>query len=130
MNTAIRLAARVVFGLGVVVVTLLSLMPSAVLPAPDIWDKAQHFMAYGVLGLCGAIGFPTRPTTRRIVIGLVLLGIALEIGQLFVAGRDGTFGDALANGLGAVTGLSAAQLARLLGNRLLTPRAVRNAPRG
>lgn len=113
MIAAVQWGARLGLGIGVIVVAVLSLTPAGSLPpTPDIWDKAQHFIAYGALGLCGAIGFVGRRALGRLAVGLVALGGALEVGQLFVAGREGAFGDALANGLGVGLGIAGVLLVR------------------
>ncbi len=116
MITAVIWGGRLGLAIGVVAVTVLSLTPAAELPPyPGIWDKAQHFLAYGALGLCAAIGFPRRGMAMAAGISLVVLGAGLEIGQMFVAGREGDLADMLANGLGVALGLWAAHLARRLG---------------
>ena len=94
-------------------VILVSLTPSGSLPPyPDFWDKAQHFLAYGALAVCGAIGFASRRAVKRLTGCLVMLGGGLEVGQLFVAGRDAALGDTLANGLGVLAGVAAVTLMR------------------
>lgn len=111
MIRAVSWGGRMGLAIGGVGVMVLSLTPAASLPPyPDLWDKAQHFLAYGALGLCGAIGFPDRRTALRVGAGLVLLGAGLEVGQLFVAGREGSLADVLANGLGAAMGVWAVRL--------------------
>ncbi len=113
MIAAIQWGARLGLGIGVIVVAVLSLTPTGSLPPyPDIWDKAQHFLAYGALGLCGAIGFVGRREVTRLAVGLVTLGAGLEVGQLFVAGREGAVGDALANGLGIGLGIAVVVVVR------------------
>ena len=122
MSGAIGWGGRVGLGVGVVVVILLSLTPAAELPLhPNIWDKAQHFLAYGVLGFCGAIGFPRPMPLRRVAGGLVLLGGLLEVGQIFVAGRQGSVGDAVANGLGVAAGIALVLLVRAVHLRTVRP---------
>ena len=78
--------------------------------APQISDKILHFGVFAVISLlvCYALGpYPgTRHLKTRIllaVLGTAVLGLAVEVGQLFVT-ADRTFetADIAANGLGAV----------------------------
>ena len=105
----LRRVALVLFLIGIVVVAALSLAPAQALPALDVSDKAEHAAAYAVLAFLGTVAVP-RPH-RLLVIGLALLGLALELGQLRVPGRSFDLLDAVANVVGAATG---AILARLL----------------
>ncbi|MGH9811035.1 MAG: VanZ family protein [Terriglobia bacterium] len=73
-------------------------------PEPvDVWDKLLHFIAY--FGLSGIALVAFRPGRRAIYAtsGLIFAGGVLEIVQGMV-GRDASWGDELANTLGAVTG--------------------------
>ena len=68
------------------------------------WDKALHFAAY--FGLCLMTTIAVRANRNALwwALGLVLLGVALEIAQRFT-GRDADIFDELANTLGVLTGL-------------------------
>ena len=54
---------RLLFWLSVLGITVASLVPVGMLPPQtlDVWDKAQHAIAFAWLGLCGSAG-PTRST--------------------------------------------------------------------
>jgi hypothetical protein len=75
-------------------VTVLALLPVEMLSSPVFkwWDKAQHSLAFAVLGLLGFVAFPAR--LRQVAAGLVLYGVAIELAQLAVGWRFG----ALASG--------------------------------
>ena len=107
----IRKAALALFGLGVVAVAGVSLLPQESLPPVGLWDKLQHLLAYGALAVTGGVAFPGN--RRLVVLGgaLVLFGCALELAQSGIPGRFGSLGDALANSLGVALGLAAAHLA-------------------
>ncbi len=67
-------------------------------------DKGLYFRVYLALSLLPVIEFPDR--RRGIVAGRsrFILGIELEMGQHFAAGRAVELGDVLANGAGVTCG--------------------------
>ncbi|HEY0265458.1 MAG TPA: VanZ family protein, partial [Rhizomicrobium sp.] len=71
------------------------------------WDKAEHFTAYFGLALLATLGWGLRRSLAWVFLGLVALGGALEILQMFT-GRDAEWLDELANSLGAATGMALA----------------------
>jgi VanZ family protein len=73
-------------------------------------DKLVHFLAYFSLGVMAAAALKHRRAVILAVLGLIVLGGALEIMQDLV-GRDTSFLDEVANTAGAVSG---AVLARLV----------------
>lgn len=98
------------YGLTMLVVIVLSLMPSPELPGPEGADKAAHLIAYGAIAVCGGLGF--RNWDLRILSGsaAIGLGILLEFAQAAWFARNGSAWDAAANAAGVVLGLSAAAL--------------------
>jgi VanZ family protein len=68
-------------------------------------DKIMHFLAYLWLAALPMIGY--RRTRKALILCLCMfiLGIILEIGQLYVPGRDCSFGDMVANGMGVLVGM-------------------------
>ena len=74
------------------------------------WDKSLHFTAYFGLAGMAAVALRRRNDAVWAVLGLILLGGALEILQGFT-GRDPDIYDEIANTLGALSG---AGLGRLL----------------
>ena len=70
-----------------------------------IWDKLQHFLAYAVLGVTGALGFQGRKPTIALAVGLVGLGAALEFAQSYVPARDMSLGDGVSDLLGVIFGV-------------------------
>ena len=102
--------ARLWLGLwwcGVAAVVLCSLVPAFLLPeVPPGGDKIEHFSAYALLAAAAVQLFTARHAVARAGIGLVAMGIALEIAQgLFTTTRQMDVHDALANSLGVVAGL-------------------------
>ena len=100
---------RVLFWLGVAVVTISSVMPLAQLPQTGVWDKGQHFLAYAALGGVGRLAYPDSRHIVVLLIGLILLGTGLEAAQGLVPGRFPSMGDVLANALGALAGFIVSQ---------------------
>lgn len=71
-------------------------------------DKIEHFLAYLLLGLWfGAI---LAPYYLRVFLGLVAFGVLIEILQGLTGYRDAQFGDAVADGAGALGGIVLARL--------------------
>ncbi len=101
---------RIVFYLASALVAALSLAPSAALPPMSIGDKAEHVIAYAVLGLLG--GVSARRGVVRTILGLAAFGIALELLQAFSPGRAPDAIDALADMIGACIGGAAALAVR------------------
>jgi VanZ family protein len=110
MTPPMRRLLRAGFYLTLALVAVLSLTPSAVLPPGSIGDKAEHVIAYAILGLLGGAG--SERGMMRIVLGLVAFGIAIELLQAFSPGRSPDALDALADFLGACLGTIAAMALR------------------
>ena len=71
--------------------------------ATNIWDKAAHFVAFGLV--LWSIGVLFRRLPRKLAaLSALALGAAVEIVQGMV-GRDASWGDLLADGLGILLAL-------------------------
>ena len=72
---------RAAFALGVLAIVVLSLMAQDSLPSVKVSDKLNHVLAYGCVMLVGGLGF--RSTRQRVwlVLGMSLLGTAMELLQ-------------------------------------------------
>ena len=90
------------------VIAYLSLSPSAG-GSLQFWDKAQHAAAYLAFTLSGA-PLVLRANTIvtawlwRLLIFVFIYGIAMEVGQHFVPGRDMSLLDVVANTVGIAIG--------------------------
>ncbi len=72
------------------------------------WDKLLHFLAYLTLsGWFGAVY--QKPRHTRILLASVLIGLTLEVLQLFTGHRSLEWLDMLANALGAGVGIALAR---------------------
>ncbi len=98
------LTARVALLLGVVAVSVLSLIPSEELPEISVSDKIQHGAAYLALAVAVVLAFPRRLTRLGAGLGLFVLGMVLELLQILVPGRYFDVWDMVANGAGVVLG--------------------------
>jgi VanZ family protein len=90
----------------IAVVVAASLLPAFLLPdVPAGGDKLEHFGGYFLLAAAAVQLFATWPHLLRASIGLVLLGIGLEIAQgLLTTTRQMDACDALANSAGVLAG--------------------------
>lgn len=76
-------------------------------PLPDNSDKVEHLLGYFVLG-GAAVQLFTRASLPWVAMGLVLLGIGIEIAQGQTAYRSADPYDALFNAMGVVLGMATA----------------------
>lgn len=96
------------FGLAAAVVWL-TLQPGPGGVAFTLWDKIQHFGAYGALaGLAGLAARNWREAALYAAL-LTLAGYLLEIAQTYV-GRSYDLYDAAANALGCLAGFAVSQM--------------------
>ena len=87
-----------------------SLLPVFLLPVvPPGGDRLEHLVGYALLAAAAVQLFSGRRAVSRAAIGLVALGVALEIAQgLFTATRQMDAMDALANTGGVLLGMATA----------------------
>ena len=88
------------------------------LAGPWVWDKLDHFTAYFGLSLLSTLGWGLRRSLIWVFLAVVSLGGGMEILQTLV-GRDGEWGDFLANDLGALLGLGVAAAYLAMPRRLV-----------
>ena len=81
--------------------------PPPLPPLPDNSDKLEHLLAYFVLAACAVQLFAGRRALGLAAVGLVALGIGIEIAQgLLTTTRAADPRDAVANTLGVVLGMA------------------------
>ena len=109
--------ARTAFAIAGLAIIAASLLPADELPAIDVWDKLEHALSYAVLAVLGALAYAGRGRSTVVLgVSLVAMGVVLELLQAFVPGRSTDPGDALANLIGVLAGLSAvSMLSRIAG---------------
>ncbi len=98
---------KIVFWLSLLGIFNLSLLPGEQLPpqASQIWDKAQHAIGFLWLGLCGHLAYPAH--TLRVLIGVLLAGVAIELAQALTPWRHGDWQDWVADAVGAIAATTA-----------------------
>lgn len=91
---------RTAFWTLLAVLTALSLMPQAYLPAPafSIWDKAQHAVGFATLTFLGLKTFSSKPL--QVVVAMLIYGGLIEVVQALSGWRTGDWLDLLADAIG------------------------------
>lgn len=110
----VRFFWRVAFWLLVAVCSVMSLLPGEQIPSTLVfWDKAQHALGFAALAVLGLLAYPL--AASRVMLGLLLFGVAIECAQAMTGWRQGDWMDALADAVGIAAGAGAlAVWARLL----------------
>ena len=103
---------RLAFGLCVLAVLVLALMPTD-LPMPSTgWDKSNHLLAFSVMALLGRRAYPGR--TVAVLSSLLAYGVLIEVLQSFTPNRFAEWQDLVADAAGLALGWGAQQLARAM----------------
>jgi VanZ family protein len=107
MKQLLNRVMPLVFGFGLLLATVLLLMPSYAVPkAFDFYDKAQHGLMFATLTMAGLLAYPKR--VKTVVLGLVFYGGLMEVLQsLLTTTRHGDWFDWLADSVGIAMGLCA-----------------------
>ena len=110
-----------------VIITLLSFAPMQLRGSfgPIDVDKAYHFVAYFCLALPLPILLPR--LTIWIILGIMTFGGLIELVQ-YLFGRESSWGDFIANGIGAIAGAMIARQMGLWICGLGEPKSVNNEP--
>lgn len=89
------------YGVGVLVLVL-SLLPVEVSVPSTGWDKTNHMLAFGSLAVLGCLAYPAH--IRRVIIGLILYGVLIEVVQGLSGYRYAELGDLIADIAGLALG--------------------------
>ena len=110
-----------------VIITLLSFAPMQLRGSfgPIDVDKAYHFVAYFCLALPLPILLPR--LTIWIILGIMTFGGLIELVQ-YLFGRESSWGDFIANGIGVIVGATIARQMGLWLCGLGEPKSVNNEP--
>jgi VanZ family protein len=121
----IRRLLRIAFYAAAALVAAVSLLPGTTLPSTSIGDKAEHVIAYAVLGLLGAASWERGV---RVILGLAAFGLAIEMLQTFSPGRSPDPLDVVADIAGAGVGCGLAILLRRMTSLLFDKSAACTTP--
>ena len=88
----------------VLLVIVVSFLPSSGEPSTLPIDKVGHFIAYAGMAILALLSFETWPARLAALVGAIGLGGLLEWGQSFIPGREMSWLDELANTLGVLAG--------------------------
>lgn len=100
MRTFLRIVGAVLL----LVLMVLLLSPGGTIESERlIWDKAAHFIAFGLILWSFGVMFRRLPRVRAALLAIVL-GAAVEVVQGYI-GRDASWGDLLADALGVAVAL-------------------------
>jgi len=108
---------KAAWAIGVAAIATLSLLPAGTAPPLELWDKAQHAIAYCVVGVIGIWAASGRLHRYWVLGGLMALGIVLEIAQIWVPGRQGSVDDVVANAVGLFAAGILWRAAKVFGTR-------------
>jgi VanZ family protein len=101
------------FGLANAILLYLCLAPTKTLPSVQVWDKAEHGLAWTVLAGVALLLWPSLPGV--IVIYTLTLGGAVEFLQAVLPfGRDGEFTDWIADSVGIALAVVGWALVRVI----------------
>jgi VanZ family protein len=82
------------------------------------WDKLNHASAFAALTLAGCFGFPgSRRAVLGVLLGILALGVLIEIVQYYVPGRSSEWLDLGADAVGMAIGATLALVALRLFRR-------------
>jgi VanZ family protein len=105
MKKLFQQAMPLIFALGLLLSTVVLLMPSYAVPKEiDFYDKAQHGMVFVSLTMAGLMAYPRHAKT--VCLGLFLYGGLMEVLQsLLTTTRHGDVLDWFADSVGIALGL-------------------------
>ena len=120
MKVLFKQAMPFIFGFGLVLATVLLLMPSYAVPkALDFYDKAQHSLVFVTLSLAGLMAYQER--LKTVCLGLCVYGGLIEVLQsTLTMTRHGDVFDWFADSVGIVVGL----VLYLLGHQIIKKNAI------
>ena len=103
---------RILLALAMLGILVLSVLP----PSPHLpstgWDKSNHMLGFGTLGLLGTRGWPGR--TWAVMAALLVYGGLIEVLQSLTPDRSAEWADLLADGIGLGVGWLLARVSALL----------------
>lgn len=114
MNTALKPLRRPRLWLGLWIAAIVALIVVCLVPLdslpplPDNSDKVEHLLGYFLLAAAAVQLFGSRFALSLAAVGLIALGIGVELAQGYTAYRSSDPADAVANTLGVLLGMATA----------------------
>ena len=126
MMTAIKIA-RVTAWLLVLAAVFLTLAPRSFRPVTGVEHHLEHFLAFTLLGLVFATGYPS----RRLVLALVGIAMAglLETFQAWAPGRHANISDFAVNAIGMCVGVAFVTVVDRMRRAIRDTKTPRRAPK-
>ena len=103
---------QLLFACCIIFTLVMAVIPITEMPnAFNLWDKAQHALAFSVLTIAGNLAYPK--LTKAVYVGLILYGAAIELIQsTLTTTRFGEFSDLVADGVGIGLGFAVYYIVR------------------
>ena len=90
-------------------IALLSSVPGGLRPhVPGFSDKLEHLVAFFLLGAVTVLAAPRESSRGRLLAMVVAYAAVLELGQMFIPGREPSLADWGASSVGAILGVTTA----------------------
>jgi len=106
---------RILLAVAMLAILVLSLLPpSSDLPTTG-WDKSNHMLGFGTLGLLGVRGWPGRAVA--VLAALLAYGGLIEVLQSLTPYRSAEWADLFADGVGLGVGLLVARASLVVQER-------------
>ncbi len=105
-------AARLLLAAALIAITTLALIPQSEVPVTTLWDKADHALAFLVLGLLAQRAFTAFRFSTAIAPALLGYGALLEILQMLTPTRVGSLADLVADLMGLLLAAACCSLYR------------------
>lgn len=98
---------QLLFTCCIIFTLVMAFIPNSEIPdAFNLWDKAQHALAFAVLTITGSLAYPK--LTKAVYVGLIVYGAAIEVFQsTLTTTRFGEVSDLLADSVGVAIGFAA-----------------------
>ena len=97
---------QLLFACCIIFTSVMAFIPSTQIPdAFNLWDKAQHALAFAVLTITGNLAYPK--LSKAVYVGLIAYGAAIEVFQsTLTSTRFGEVSDLLADSVGVAIGFA------------------------